>query len=347
MKNSGLCFQFELKKLLIARRGWLIILAAILLQIGLGCFSNPHLYEYSYDTKLYEQYTEVYSGPFKKSNLRKMDVNQIVLDKIMSEQTKPDLSSVDAYEKQSRRIEMASQKSSVLMAIRDKYASFADFRELEPELTYDLELTDYIKRFGMNWASLLCIALLVPLLMLGDKNCGMEQILFPTVTGQARIVRAKLLAACVTGVAVTAVCTLLQWILFSLRWNLGKLDVPVQSITGYAQCSLHSSIGGSLLLSGIVQVLAVPAAVLILCIFSALIRKEVPVVAASVITVAISALLTEKIPGLRVFSIASPLSCMQALAQMSGADLIFMLFFLCLKTTLFAMAAFWLANRKR
>lgn len=345
MKRLFTSYCYEMKKLLLVRRGWLFLLAAVLLQIGIACFAQPAK-PYSYDKGIYANYVERYGGPYSRQTERTIHANAVAVRAAAEQYEFANLTVSEDFEAQSQRMLLANMKHAALGALEAKYSQLAACREMQPALTYDLELTDYIKKFGVNWASLLAMLFLVPMLMLGDAECGMEQILFPSATGRNTIICAKLLVAATVGIAVTTVCSVLQWLIMGLRWDFGALNVPIQSITGFAECTVRISVRSCILLFGVIRMLSAPAAAMLLCVLSAFIRKEPAIIAAAAILIGISAFLAEKFTSLSIFFLFSALSGIGAAKLYTAADIVFLVFFLAVKTGLLGCAAQSAAARK-
>lgn len=339
-------YCYELKKLLFVRRGWLFLLAAVLLQIGIACFAKP-AEPYAYDRGIYASYAERYGGVYSKQTEQTIHANAAAISTIIQQYdpTKPDFS--EEREGLADRILLANMKYNALNALQTKYSRLASCKEMQPALTYDLELTDYIKKFGVSWGSLFGMLFLVPMLMLGDANCGMEQILFPSATGKHTIVCSKLLVAATLGIAVTAVCSVLQWGIFGLRWDFGALNVPIQSITGFEECTVHISVRSCIFLFGVIRILSAPAVAMLLCVLSSLIRKEPAIIATGAIVIGISAFLANKFTSLSVFFLFSTISGIGAVKLYTAPDILFLLLFLAIKTALFGCLAQSAATKKR
>ena len=346
MSRTAAAYQYEMKKLLFARKGWLILLCTVLLQIGIACFAKPYQY-YSFDTQLYKEYAELYAGPYSKETERIIHASLVVSERLGEYKMEYEELSSEEMREQNQKMMLANLKTAALNEIQNKYAQLSACKEYAPEMTYDIEATEYFQKFGMNWAALIGMALLLPLLMLGDANCGMEQILFPTITGQKRITLAKLLTACSVSAALMLLCTLLQWGIFSVRWDFGTLAVPVQSLTGFGSCTIKSSISGCMILFGIIRILAAPAAALLLCLLSVLIRKEPAAITAWAVLIGCSAILASKISVFPVFSLYSALSGLSAAKTLSGVDAGFLIFFLILKTGLLLCGTCAAAEKKK
>ena len=191
MKQLAICMKYELRKLLISDKGWLIILAALLFQIVLCLTAKPHLQQYNFDTELYQQTVSEYTGAYRAETERRIQSSMDAAQARISAYRRRPQNGSDNLLERSRQLAFAQEDAAVLQAISQKYAVYKDIQDLHPELTYDLELTDYLRRFGVNWSSLICIALLMPMLMLRDSSCGMAQILDASYIGKRKILQSK------------------------------------------------------------------------------------------------------------------------------------------------------------
>lgn len=218
-------YKYELQKLIVVRKGWILLLGVILVQLGIALFAAPSQ-EYVFDKGLYAEYTELYGGEYSEETSVKINEELQEVDTIVNETDLSQITDAEQIEALSEQMILASMKRNALSALQSKYAELSECREYSPILTYDLELNEYISRFGFNWASLVGMLIIIPMLMLGDKNCGMEQILFPTSTGRKAIVCSKLLVGATIGLSMTAVCSALQFIIMALRWDWRKNIMP-------------------------------------------------------------------------------------------------------------------------
>ena len=339
-------YCYELKKLLLVRRGWLFLLGAVLLQIGIACIAKPAEI-YSYDRGIYASYVEHFGGAYSIQTEKALHAQWTVINAIILKND-PSLSDIpEDQEGLSDRMLLLNMKLNALNALQTKYSFLASCKEMQPALTYDLEMTDYIQKFGVSWASLFGMLFLVPMLMLGDTNCGMEQILFPSATGRNTIICSKLLVAASIGIAVTTVCSVLQWMVFGLRWDFGALNIPIQSITGFEECKVRISVRAGIILFGMIRVLASPALAMLLCALSSFIRKEPAIIVAGAMIIGISRFLVNKFTSLSVFFLFSSISGIGAIKSYSAPDIVFLLLFLAIKTALLGCIAQVVATSRR
>ncbi|MBP0971076.1 MAG: hypothetical protein J5753_03450 [Oscillospiraceae bacterium] len=337
-------YCYELKKLLIYRKGWLFLLGILVLQAVTAIVAKPSQYD-AFDRKLYASYTETYSGVCSTETENAILAEKQAADTVMNQTDAVQVTDAEEISRQTEQKMLAAMKSAALAELQNKYSRLASCREMQPVLTYDLDLTAYLRLFGMNWASLLGMLFLIPMLMLGDAECGMEQILFPTRTGKSTVIRAKLLAAVTVGTGLTVVCSVMQWVLLRIRWNMGMLNVPVQSITGFELCGIHGSVRACMILFWILRILAAPASALLLCMLVSVIRKAPASIAVAVILIAVSASAAEKLPSVSPFFLVSACSGIGAMKLYALPDLVFLIFFLLLKTAIFRYAAELAAER--
>lgn len=339
-------YKYELKKLLFVRKGWIVLLGIIFLQIGMAFFVKPSR-EYVFDKGLYAGYIELYGEEYSEEAAEKIKAELQSADKIINETDLTQLTDAEEIEELSEQIILASMKRNVLSELQSKYVRLSACKEYRPILTYDLELVEYITKFGINWTSLIGMLILIPMLMLGDGNCGMEQILFPTSTGRKTIVSSKLLVGVTVGLCMTTVCSVIQFFIMGSRWEFGLLNVPIQSISGFEECKIQGSVLTCMIVCGVIRVFsAVPFAMMI-CILSSLLKKEPAVISAAVILIAISAFLAEKFPPVSMFFLFSAMSGISSIKTYSVAQLLLSGLILPLKTTAFAIAAKFLAGRKQ
>lgn len=339
-------YKYELKKLMIVRKGWLLLLGIILLQIGIAVFVKPSQ-EYIFDKGLYADYVGLYGGEYSEETAIKIAEELRSADKFLNETDLTQLTAAEEIEILSEQMILVSMKRNALSALQSKYAELSECKEYRPILTYDLELNEYIAKFGINWASMIGMLFFIPMLMLGDKNCGMEQILFPTSTGRKSIVSSKLLVGVTAGLCMTAVCTATQALIMGLRWDFGLLNVPIQSISGFEECNIKGSVLTCMIVCSVIQVLSAAAFTMMISILSSLFKKEPAVISAAVILILISAFLADKFSSVSMLFMFSAMSGIGSIKAYSAVQLLLLVLILILKTAALAIAANFSAGRKK
>ena len=345
MKRLLTSYCYEMKKLLIARKGLAALILIVLLQIGIAFFARP-IQNYYFDKELYESYTERYGGSYSNETQRLIYAHLQAVKMLAEKSELTDSTVAQEIEESSDRLFLLSMKSAVLEELHLKYSLLASCKEMKPVLTYDLDLHEYIRKFGMNWASLIGLLFLIPMLMLGDAQCGMEQILFPSAIGRNTIIASKLLAAVTISISLTAVCSLLQWIIMGIHWNFGLMNIPIQSISGFESCKMRMSVRSAILLLGVMRVLAAPALSLMICILSVLIRKEPAIITVTAILIGVCMVFVSKFPDFSVFFLTSSISGIGAIKLYSTPDIFFQTVFLLIKTGLYGCIAYTIATKK-
>lgn len=338
-------YKYELKKLLVVRKGWIILVGIILVQFGIALFAKPSQ-EYVFDKGLYAEYVEIYSGEYSEETAAKIGAELESADKTANETDISQLTDAEEIEKLSNQMILASMKRNALSALQSKYAELSECMEYHPVLIYDLEQKEYINKFGINWASLIGMLFIISMLMLGDKKCGLEQIIFPTVTGQKNIILSKLLIGITLGVCLTAVCSAIQVLIMGIRWDFGSMNIPIQSISGFEKCTIKASVQTCMIVCSLIQVLASVVFVLIISILSMLLKKEPAVISAAVILILISAFFAEKFPSVSMLFLFSTISGINAINTYSSTDLLFLPLILLLKAVILIITSIFLAGRK-
>ena len=345
MNSIFTSYKYELKKLFVLRKGWMILLCLFLAQLAIVLFVKPSQ-EYVFDKKLYAEYVEVYGGEYSEEMSVKINEELQAIDTIVNETDLSQLTDSEEIKKRSDQMVLASMKRNALSALQSKYAELSKCEEYSPVLTYDLELKEYISRFGFNWVSLIGMLIIIPMLMLGDKNCGMEQIMFPTSTGRKNIVCSKLLAGAAIGLGMTAVCSALQFIIMNMRWDFGSLSVSIQSISGFGECKINYSVLTCMIVCIAIQILSAASFVMMISILSSILKKEPAVISAAVIIIIIGYFIAEKYPSISMFFLSSTMSGIGCIKTYSVMQLMILFLFLILKTVVLSTAANYIACRK-
>ena len=345
MNSIFTSYKYELKKLFVLRKGWMIILCLLLAQLAIALFVKPSQ-EYVFDKKLYAEYVEVYGGEYSEETAVSINEELQAADKIVNETDLSQITDVEQIEILSEQMILASMKRNALSALQSKYTELSKCEEYSPVLTYDLELNEYISRFGFNWASIVCMLIIIPILMLGDKNCGMEQILFPTSTGRKTIVCAKLLVGSTVSLFMTAVCSVLQFIIMAIRWDFGELNVPIQSVSGFGECKINGGVLICMVICIAIQILSAASFVMLISILSSVLKKEPAVISAAVIIILIGNFIAEKYPSISMFFLSSAMSGICSIKTYSIMHLLILCSFLLFKTIVLSIVARYIACRK-
>ena len=339
-------YQYELKKLLFVRKGWVLLLGIFLLQTAMALLINPSQ-EYVFDKELYAEYVELFGGEYSDETAQSIEGELQSAEKIVNETDLTLITNAEEIEVLSEQMILASMKRNVLSALQTKYTKLSECKEYHPILTYDLEFTEYIAKYGINWASLIGMLFIIPMLMLGDRNCGMEQILFPTSTGRKNIVSLKLLVAMTVSLCITTVCIVIQSFVIGIRWDFGLLNVPIQSILGFEKCQINGTVLKCMIVCSVIQIFSAVSLSMIICILSSLLKKEPAIISATVILILISAFFAEKFSSASMIFIFSAMSGISSIKTYSIIQLLLSGLILLLKTAIFAIVAKLLANSKQ
>lgn len=338
-------YKYELKKLLFVRKGWILLLGIFLLQTAMALFVNPSQ-EYVFDKELYAEYIELFSGEYSEETAQKIEEELQFAEKFVNETDLTLITNAEEIEVLSEQMILASMKRNVLSALQTKYTKLSECKEYHPILTYDLEFTEYIAKYGINWASLIGMLFIIPMLMLGDRNCGMEQILFPTSTGRKNIVSSKLLVAMTVSLCITTVCIVIQSFVIGIRWDFGLLNVLIQSISGFEKCQINGTVLKCMIACSVIQIFSAISLSMIICILSSLLKKEPAIISATVILILISAFLTEKFSPVSMFFIFSAILGISSIKTFSYNQVFVLCFVLLIKTVILTISAKYLENRK-
>ena len=275
MKNELLCGFYECKKGLLVQKGLLIVLAGILLKLILCFVAEPNLYKVTYDTDLYKYYTEQYGGTYTEEKLAAVEAElQEQQESVASFHPEEWLSS-EEYRTAYNRVLVAEQKVPVLEAVKERLTTLKSLQAYETEFIYDTELVSYCDKFGLDWVCLVCVSLLTVGIVLGDYRCGMEQLLTPSKMGKRRIGTGKLWAVTLlSGLLAVLFYTLQSCILF-LRWDMGRIQAPIQGCTGFETCTLEISVIEGVFFAGAMQTCATIVFALVLTLIARTVKNEV------------------------------------------------------------------------
>lgn len=337
-------YKYELKKLLFVRKGWILLFGIFLLQTAMALFINPSQ-KYVFDKELYAEYIELFGGEYSDETAQRIEEELQSSEKIVNETDLTMLTDAEEIKVRSEQTILASMKLNALSALQSKYMKLSVCKEYHPILTYDLEFTEYIAKYGINWVSLIGMLFFIPMLMLGDKNCGMEQILFPTSTGRKNIVSSKLFVAITVSLFITTVCIVIQEIVMGIRWDFGLLNVPIQSISGFEECRIKGTVLNCMIACSVIQIFSSVSLSMIICIMSSLLKKEPAIISATVILILISAFLAEKFSTVSMLFIFSAMLGINSIKTFSDNQVLMLCFVLLIKTVILTISAKYLAEK--
>ena len=290
MKKQMLCGFYECKKSLLVQKGLLIVSAGILLKIILCFAAKPDLYKVTYDTDLYKYYTEQYGGTYTEEKFAAVEAKLQEQREIVASFRPEEWLSSEEYRTAYNRVLAAGQKVPVLEAVKAKMTSLKNLQAYGAEFVYDLELVSYCDRFGIDWVCLVCVALLTVGIVLGDYRCGMEQLLIPSKIGKRRIGEGKLWAVMLLSGLLAVLFYALQTCLLFFRWDMGKIQVPIQSCTGFETCALELSVIEGVFLAGAMQICATIVIALVLALITRAVKNEVVAIVIAVMLLVTDAL---------------------------------------------------------
>ena len=290
MKKQLLCGIYECKKSLLVQKGLLIVLAGILLKLILCFAAEPDLYKVTYDTDLYKYYTEQYGGTYTEAKFASVEAELQKQQEIVASFHPAEWLSSEEYRAAYNRVLVAGQKVPVLEAVKERLTTLKSLQAYDAEFIYDTELVSYGEKFGLDWVCLVCVALLTVGIILGDYRCGMEQLLTPSKMGKRRIEKGKLWAVTLLSGLLAVLFYTLQSSLLFLRWDMGKIQAPIQSCTGFETCTLEISVIEGVFLAGTMQTCATIVFALVLALIARTVKNEVVAIVVAVMILAADAL---------------------------------------------------------
>lgn len=290
MKNELLCGFYECKKGLLVQKGLLIVLAGILLKLILCFVAEPDLYRVTYDTDLYKYYTEQYGGTYTEEKFASVEAELQKQQEIVASSHPEEWLSSEEYRTAYNRVLVAGQKVPVLEAVRERLTTLKSLQAYDAEFVYDTEFVSYLEKFGLDWVCLVCISLLTVGIVLGDYRCGMEQLLTPSKMGKRRIGRGKLWAVAVLAGLLAVIFYVLQNCILFCRWDMGRIQAPIQSCTGFETCALELSVIEGVFLAGATQICATIVFALVLALIARTVKNEVVAIVVAIMILAADAL---------------------------------------------------------
>lgn len=267
MKKCLICAGYECKKFLWAQKGVLVAGLCLLLHFLFCAFTKPEYSVFLTNASMYRNYVQRYSGEYSKATAEKIAAE-------IEKQTE-----IASAESQGTEQMMAEVKIPILEKIQEKYASLEPLQQFGAILVYDLEFTSYAKKAQLDWMALLVVTVFSVGVFFGDFRCGMEQLLIPSKMGRKRILRGKAAAVVVLSGITAAVFYFLQLAYFQKKWRLGDLSAPMQSFSGFEDCTLPFRMQDALLLAGGLKILATMVFALFLAFFTLFFRNEILAVA--------------------------------------------------------------------
>lgn len=285
MKHLILCAKYEWKKSLFVQKGLWIACVGLLFHILLFVSVKPDMYRYVFSAEVYRSYAEQFAGVYSAETAQAIERElQEQKETVVLLEAKEAVSG-EEYALLSNRIAIAQEKIPALEALQGKYASLEKLQRYKAELIYDLELTSYFEKFRIDWICLLCVAIITVNIALGDYQRGMEQLLVPSKMGKKRIRNGKIAVICFISGVLEGLFYVIQAVLIRMRWNLGDLQVPLQSCSGFELCTVEISIKEALVVGGIVRTLATIAVALLLAFLARVMKHGVLAIAVVILII--------------------------------------------------------------
>ncbi len=113
MNRLATSYYYEMKKLLIYRRGWLFLVGILLLQFGTAFFAKPSQYDV-FDRKLYASYTETYGGVYSAETEKAILAEKQAEDSVMNQKDPIQVTSAEELSRQTEQKMLAAMKSAAL-----------------------------------------------------------------------------------------------------------------------------------------------------------------------------------------------------------------------------------------
>lgn len=321
MKEILLCAKHEYRKVLLFSKGWLFVLICFILHTAFCLLSQPNLYEYAFDTKLYQNYIEQYGGTYSQNIAEQIDEELENQQELANMPLELEVLSSEDYLYHSNQIAIARNKVSALQALKEKYATLEHLHQYNAELVYDIEFLAYSKQFKQDWPALICIVIMTISIVFGDMRCGMTQLLYSSKVGKSKVLKGKIICVGTLAMCIALIFSFSQVGMILGRWDFGELHAAIQSCTGFEECTLRISIFDSLVLGCIIKILFSVMFAFLLALFSLVLKNEV--LGISMIAVIVGGGILHKSSGTLVqFNLSAYLSGVSSITQMTFARLI-------------------------
>lgn len=272
--------RYELKKMLKAKGILLLVFCGVIVLCGILLWYKPDLTAYTFNTEIYKKYALQFSGPYSEETFQKIKAEY---EKQLQIREAPEAenASEDELIHQSDLKILAGEKMNALEEIIRRYENLNG----KKELVYDLELEAYLKS-GVNTILaillMVCLSVLTVRVLLYEKECSMDIILYTCKVGKRKIVWTK--------IAATAMCAAFFSLLYGLAelWLIQKklcIDdggSVLYSYTSFENCALEISLKKALIVGVVIRVTGCLVYVLLLDLLVLIIKNDIASIAVGI-----------------------------------------------------------------
>lgn len=316
-------FLFECKKMIIFRKGWIVILLTFAAALGYWQVSDTPAYEaieiyrddYEYflqnvNGRLTEEkrnYIEAAATQAASANKKR---TQLYLDfyagKVSEDQLKRELPELCD----------ATEHYGGVNALYDQYI----YVRQQPESRYMVYPNGWAALLGDSKAyiflMLALFALIIPLFC-DEYICEMDRLTITTFNGSKNLGIQKSVLAALTAVIISIFITIERWLFCLIKYGLPDAGCPIQSLECYANCPYSISMGQAFVVLTILQTAGAVYLAMLTCCAAVLTRRY----AASCLL----ALCVMGIPSLAFsdslqFHLPLPLSFLRAIGFLLGSE---------------------------
>ncbi|MEG0751070.1 MAG: DUF5050 domain-containing protein [Oscillospiraceae bacterium] len=239
---------FEFEKMLLKRKGILIIFIFILLKIIFLAVSNDNINLFVEDNKeLFFEYDSRFSGLVteEKSALIETEYRRINDAKLRTDTLYSDLENgIISYDEFVKEVAIADEYASkqwAFNAIYNKY-QYANENPSQRYFLYDNGWNALLSSERLDVIFILLILVLISPIFCYEYESEMDKILLTSQNGRGKIAVTKIFASCIIVAILATLFCVVEYSHFNFEYGLPHGDFPLQSLeyfkTSLSECSL-------------------------------------------------------------------------------------------------------------
>ena len=267
-------FLFELKKLLICRRG-LLIFALIAAETALAFL--PRDTQHSYSPEIYRLYCEQLAGdytPEKREEIfARLDEIKAVISQHeeLEEEYRSGAVTLDAFSAHNKEYSKAQAELETVQYLADKCRYFD--RLGTGRFFCDTDWEDFFTHRGYALTTVLLLLILIPPVFCNEYSTDMSDTLRTMRNGRTRLAVTKLTVCAAVMLAVSLLISAAELAAFAARFGTESCSEPLDSIMGFDGYG-NISVLGSFLRSAVMRACSFAVCAVVICTLSVLTRSQ-------------------------------------------------------------------------
>lgn len=226
--------RMEFDKFLCSRRIYLIVAAAVVLEIIFALQMRTVMFE-GFHKQVYQHYTSEIAGDYSKEKKAYIEAecekmqNLLADQEIYKEQYRNDEINAAEYHKISDEIKAAEYRIETLEYLKEK-SDYYDSSEHLYSYFYDIAIGDYIAYLDYDAIAMIVVLLLVIPLYTDDYYAGTTLMIRSSKNGRKELLFARLKVAAAVSAIVSILFSAVEFLTKCIRYDLGNLQAKTGSL---------------------------------------------------------------------------------------------------------------------